>query len=288
MFQTAFGCHLHSGDSEGHRHSGHAVASVRVRRIRLRPAAVALAASLMPPSFVATSVSKQCIAASADESGCRCDIEARAANGTVPAWSMNITFAMKRKGKKQFRHEIHDVQDLTVERVAEARQRFEANRAAFTMAAIRSPEVAAIAAVTRKQLQMALAESDLPPDQLNDMLDNGFRKYFDSESDQLLGSISSHQLRSMLQTMRLALSPLQEAIGAVAAEVALPCPASYVHCGEWDWYLRGLVKKPSVDCDFFSSIHSDGKLMLGTKSRKMYSALWPLDCYWAGPGRIPF
>merc|ERR1712224_446373 len=123
---------------------------------------------------------------------------------------------------------------------------------------------------------LALAEAELPPEELRELLDQNFKRYFEPETDELRSDVYGSRAQ-LLKTLRLVLTPVCNAASAVAAESALlRCPGSQVHCGVWDWYLRGLLQERSKDVDYFSSVHLDGKLMLGKKTRRADNA-------WGGP-----
>ena len=123
---------------------------------------------------------------------------------------------------------------------------------------------------------MALAEADLSPERLRKLLGSNFKEFFDPATDDLKASVTGSRA-NLLRTLRLILQPLSDAAAEVAAETAMNCSAEHVHCGVWDWYLRGLVpgKSPEGDGDYFSAVHLDGRLMLGRKTRAVSSA-WGL------------
>mmetsp|Transcript_144951 Transcript_144951/g.255493 ORF Transcript_144951/g.255493 Transcript_144951/m.255493 type:complete len:456 (-) Transcript_144951:22-1389(-) len=197
-----------------------------------------------------------------------------------PAWTANVTFRLgnksKKRRKRQYLHQVHSVFDLEVETPEEVRQRLSphssSSKAAPAMAALRTSRLEAAAAIARSQLRVALAEAELSSEELREVLDNNFKKYFDPETDELRSDVLSHGPRAnLLRTLRLVLRPVCDAARAAASDAVLPCPASHVHCGVWDWYLRGMLEGSGPDVDYFSSMHLDGKLMLGKQTRRTES-----------------
>lgn len=189
----------------------------------------------------------------------------------------NVTFTMgKKKGRKPngTLHDVHPVWDLEILEVAEARLRHGSAAQASGPLAVRSPALSAAASVAAKQLRMALAEAALSPLEMEEILDNNFKHYFNPETDEMLPSVKGNAANFLL-SLRLILSPVYRAAAEALSSSALSCNSSMVHCGVWDWYLRGFVeeanerKRPerrSAKGDYFAGIHLDGKLMLGRKS----------------------
>eukprot|EP00928_Gymnodinium_smaydae_P032579 TRINITY_DN23554_c0_g1_i1.p1 TRINITY_DN23554_c0_g1~~TRINITY_DN23554_c0_g1_i1.p1 ORF type:complete len:494 (-),score=113.02 TRINITY_DN23554_c0_g1_i1:309-1736(-) len=190
-----------------------------------------------------------------------------------------------RKSCREYHHAIFPVWPLPLESPADVRSQLQAASTSSSsssssppstpsLVSLRLDSLAVVAKVAREQLRLALAASDLPRDELRDLLDDNLKAFFDPETDELRAGLSLASPKGqLLWTLWLILKPLSDAAATAVAEAGLlPCEASHVHCAVWDWYLRGLLDSTSPDADYFSSVHLDGKLMLGKKTKKSSNA----------------
>jgi len=179
----------------------------------------------------------------------------------------SVTFG---KGTK----EVHPIWDLEIRQADEVRKDVNAS-----FHAVRTPSLMAAASIAALQLRLALAEASLPPAELEEVLDKNFKEYFDPETDDIKPAVKG-ATRDLMHLLRIILYPVRAAAASALSTAVLGCNASMVHCGVWDWYLRGPVedmrhrrsgkalRTSAGKGDFFGGLHLDGKLMLGRKSRK--------------------
>lgn len=148
-------------------------------------------------------------------------------------------------------HEEHEVEDVAVEMPSEVRRRWQRaakvdewmHSAPSGVAVLQTAGLSAAAGVASKQLRLALAEADLLQEEVRELLDANFKTYFDPRTDEL--RVAPAEPRGvLLRTLVMILKPVLDAAIAAAVEAtAFPCQPTHVHCGIWDWYLRGLAQE---------------------------------------------
>ncbi|CAE7492584.1 unnamed protein product [Symbiodinium microadriaticum] len=189
--------------------------------------------------------------------------------------TVNITFFSRQNKKKRTTlHQLSEVQDIQV---------FEKDAWASPellkepMVVLRSAELRSTSQVVAAQLRTVLDEVALEPGELVDMLEENFKKFFDPETEQLFTGRKRQKTKPIMWMLKVILQPLMEEVKAALAQSLFPCNASMIHCGIWDWYLRGYANEVRKHQDtewqedpsnYFGGMHVDGKLMLGDSSRE--------------------
>merc|ERR1712176_1116936 len=105
---------------------------------------------------------------------------------------MGVTFKKKNKTSKtsQYIHQVHDVWDIKTSTVDDTRQQLDADPSSVTMSVVRTPQLRSITPAIWQQLQMAIGTTELPLEEVHEVLDANFKSFFDPETDQLKPDIS--------------------------------------------------------------------------------------------------
>jgi len=185
----------------------------------------------------------------------------------------NATFySRKDKSKREEVQQVYEVHDVEVFEEPWDLSRLEEE----PVMVLRSEGLKRTAKVVASQLRTTLDEVSLDPSQIVDMLEDNFKRYFDPETEQIFSGRKRRQTKPIMWMLKVILEPIIKEVKETLSNTIFPCSASMIHCGIWDWYLRGYADSLKGDpgsTNYFEGVHLDGKLMLGESTREA-ETLW--------------